>query len=243
MRAIIKGQEPYSLNLHRQDEINQEIQAGRPALLTKSSYSNYKERNFARQLLCNEQFYLCAYCMKNIDVSIQTKIEHWLAQNQHVQNSLDWNNLLGVCSGRTDGDDAAPFHCDTSRGRLPTARQHLTMLHPADSTKLQNINYLNFLMDGTIISCDPDPDKKKETTHEINNILCLNHKGLKKNRAEVFAQIQNQIQQLRIKCSLPSEVDYYKIVRQIWSTPREGKLGEYCGVAIWWLDQEIQRRS
>lgn len=59
-----------------------------------------------RESLLKDQGYICAYCMKPIHKVNDTKVEHYIPQEN--ANELDYHNLLAVCTGN-EGQSAAPF--------------------------------------------------------------------------------------------------------------------------------------
>ena len=80
-----------------------------PASLTKykkqkfAYYDGYKEKDDLRKMLLKEQGYLCAYCMRRIDIE-HMKIEHWFPENELSDiERLDYRNMLGSCEGHIDG--------------------------------------------------------------------------------------------------------------------------------------------
>jgi uncharacterized protein (TIGR02646 family) len=73
-----------------------------------------------RMQLLQEQKYLCAYCgqellvVENENNVPQMKTEHFVPQNDVLENDLNYQNLLGCCLGRDNmpGEN----HCDSMKG-------------------------------------------------------------------------------------------------------------------------------
>ena len=101
MIYIKKGKEPDSLTKYKKQKF--------------AYYDGYKEKDDVREMLLKEQGYLCAYCMRRIDIN-HMKIEHWFPENELSDiERLDYRNMLGSCEGHIDGtngkkDDTCDSH-------------------------------------------------------------------------------------------------------------------------------------
>jgi len=84
MLYIKKGHEPDSLTKYRKEKF--------------AYYDGFKEKDDIRKYLLEEQGYLCAYCMRRIDME-HMKIEHWYPEDLLSDiECLDYKNMLGVNS-------------------------------------------------------------------------------------------------------------------------------------------------
>jgi uncharacterized protein (TIGR02646 family) len=105
MKAITKGNEPLSLTQHR---------ANQPA------YYENLPKDDTRDSLLKEQGHICCYCMRRIPESGKipgSKIEHFLCQDIHSQEELNYTNMLLAC----EGNEGSPTHlqtCDTKKKNL-----------------------------------------------------------------------------------------------------------------------------
>jgi len=134
MKAITKGNEPVSLTEHRAKQ--------------HSSYGNL-DKHATRTSLLTEQGHICCYCMRRIPESGKTpgtKIEHFLCQENHSQEELNYGNMLLACLGN-EGSPKRLQTCDTKKGNL-----HLTY---SPSSKARNIEELiKYKPNGEIYSSD-----------------------------------------------------------------------------------------
>lgn len=115
MRKIEKGAEPEALT---------EFKRKNPRAIYKDI--NDELRKSIREACVKEQFYLCAYCCKQITSSNLSSVnEHLKPRNTHQNLSLEFNNLVASCK--------TPKQCDAAHGsqELP-----LTPLMPACETDL-----------------------------------------------------------------------------------------------------------
>ena len=179
MRTIQKSSEPASLDRYRRD-------GGR-------AWDDYDDKAGAFELLCEEQGYLCAYCMQRISPrhwrQERAHVEHWISQTRHPESPFDesthlanqtvWENLLGVCHGG-HGQRRREQHCDTRRRNKPLR------IHPASGSRGQIEDLFRFKGDGRIDSKDPD------ALHDIKH-LNLNGGRLPENRASVIDHLMSQL--------------------------------------------------
>lgn len=63
-----------------------------------------------RQALLDEQYFLCAYCMRRIEnEELHMNIEHWSPLSKDKDNALNYRNFLAVCK-------AVPTYPETPNG-------------------------------------------------------------------------------------------------------------------------------
>lgn len=158
-----------------------------------------KAKEVIENILLKDQFYLCAYCMRKIDLNKneahriedrvdKIRIEHWHSQTWSRQNKdredLNYSNMLGVCDGLIDGEK----YCEGKpRG------SDMLVVNPLDKNLMRQIKYTG---NGTIYIYT---QKSEEKEYFDNFKKC--HKELiksPKKEQEKFDEIQNynQIEKL-----------------------------------------------
>ena len=89
MIYIKKGKEPASLTAYKKQKY--------------VYFDGYDKKDDIREQLLKDQGYLCAYCMRRIDIK-HMKIEHWYPENLLTDlETLDYKNMMGCCEGHIDG--------------------------------------------------------------------------------------------------------------------------------------------
>lgn len=190
------------------------------------TYSDYAQIDEARAALLAEQGHLCAYCMGRISLR-RTQVEHWDSQSEHGERALDWDNLLGVCPGG-NGVRGAVRHCDGSRGN------QVLKVNPADREQRCE-RFVHYRPSGEIYSND------EEIQADLHEKLNLNLDALQKARKAVFDSALSRM--------LRGERGYWsreRVAEEIQRWQRrdgEGKLPEYCQVAIYVLEKKLAKRN
>jgi uncharacterized protein (TIGR02646 family) len=213
VRFIQKNKEPSELLQYRQ-------QPGASFLGL-----NLEQKQAIRESLVREQGYLCCYCMKRIEpTSGGMKIEHWAPQSGPNGDSLQlrWINLLGACNGNQD-KCADNQHCDTKKANTPL------QINPMEK-RCEDL--IRFRPDGSIWSEDPN------TNRDLNQVLNLNLNQLKNNRKGVYKNFH--ILWTKVPTEDWSERFLNKKICDL-STPKDGKLTEYCQVSIYILQKKLRR--
>ena len=214
MRAITKGPEPPSLTAHRK----------RP----HSDYANYPDKDELRRALVTEQRGLCCYCMGRIRAEAASmKIEHWQCQARHSDRQLDYRNLIASCHGGV-GQPPHLQHCDSKKGDTDLE------FNPADSDHRIETR-IRYEPDGAIRS-------KGDFDDQLNKVLNLNLAVLKNNRASVLDAVLDWWK--REKARIGGPVPRDRFVRERDSRiGGDGVLAPYGQVAVWWLDQKLNRMA
>lgn len=203
-------------------------------LLGAGSACNYKllvnpEKNNYKLALLQEQYYLCAYCNRNLDEYSDEeklhhlKIEHWYPQslckgeaNYNSPNGRDvaHENMLIVCPGENVNPNFT--HCDSSR----TAGSTLT-IKPQDSAyRFPNI----FRYEGGELKTEI-----KTIQDDVNVELNLNDGMLIHRRNIVLNQL---IKNLPPKNAIDKQALIHK-----YNTPnRENRKKEYCTLIIHYIE-------
>lgn len=216
MKSIQKRREPRALTAYRaQPDVRYDGDA---------SFTPVKEQT--RQQLVTEQGYLCAYCMSRIyPTHDQMKIEHWHCQEQHPNEQLNYNNMLGSCLGN-EGQPPKLQTCDTRKGNAALKYNPANPQHHIDS----QVKYQR----GKITSDDVEFDI------QLNQVLNLNHPRLIQNRNNVTLAISRWFGN---KTGSRTVGQLQKELNE-WLLPdSNGALREYCGVAIYLLNKRLNRTS
>lgn len=70
-----------------------------------------------KEQLCQDQGFICCYCMQRICNDDQTVIEHLEAKSNDPLNlTFDFSNLLASCHGEARTPKPKVMHCDGSKG-------------------------------------------------------------------------------------------------------------------------------
>ena len=215
MIKITKGPEPAEWSLERST----------PGMTFEDA-----RKDSLRLALLHEQGGLCAYCMRRIKYisgeSTSTRIEHVkpqalsLAEGKNYE-TLAYGNMVLCCDGDIDGNGT--FHCDRSK------ENQIISFKPFDQAVMDTISYSS--NKGTIQSSNKDYDR------DFNKILNLNHPRLEINRLAAIRGIVTELGKKKVwkKRDLVDKLNYY-------NTPKaNGKLHEYCGVIIWYLNKKIRQ--
>lgn len=214
MRTITKGPEPPSLTAHRKR--------------LHSDYANYPHKDDLRRALVTEQRGLCCYCMGRIRAKrTAMKIEHWQCQAHHSDRQLDYRNLLASCNG----GEGQPFHlqhCDTRKGDTDLE------FNPADPDHRIETR-IRYELNGTVRS-------ERDFDDQLNEVLNLNLPFLKNNRKGVLDGVLKwwKLEKARIGGPVPRDRFVGKRDKLIGG---DGVLSPYCQVAVWWLNQKLDRMA
>jgi uncharacterized protein (TIGR02646 family) len=211
MRGIQKGQEPIELREYRS-------QPG--AHYNGPMFTPVKEK--IRERLLRDQGDLCAYCMQRI-YDETMKVEHWHCQDLYPNEDLQYWNLLGCCPGN-EGQEGRNQTCDTRKGNKQL------QYNPANASH-DIVSRVRYGGDGKIKAPDQAFDR------QINEVLNLNYPRLVDNRKAVVDAVIEKLRSSQGRRS-PGEI---RRVRDEWTrVDADGKLPEYCGVAIYLLDKRLR---
>ncbi len=222
MRYIRKGESPESLLRYAKNK--------------NAYYDGYREKDDVREQLLQEQGYLCGYCMRRIHSTKETKIEHMVTQSSLKENpraALDYKIMLGVCYGNVSntGENKRSHNqltCDAHRGKLD-----LEVANPFDEVCIGKIRYE---ADGRITSDDKALEK------DLNVTLNLNYDGdsvyLKQNRRAVLNACKEKMKRMKARGQWNKTL-LRKILKEYEEPDEYGRLREYSGIAIWYLNKRI----
>jgi uncharacterized protein (TIGR02646 family) len=188
----------------------------------KAHYDSFLDKDLLRLSLLKEQGYICAYCMRRLENNpLRTKIEHWKTREDYnaesdFEGTLDYNNLLAVCDGKTFDF----LHCDSKRAQ---ENPKLTV-NPIDKLLIAQITYLK---NGKIESLNEAIQK------DLEEHLNLNCQILQDNRKKILNDIQKAFD---IRCKgknyEQSEAIKKKIVQYFIEKKRDAYFEPYCAIVI-----------
>ena len=224
---------------------NFKIQSSEEAAIAFDSLTK-QAKGLIRDSLIKEQHGLCAYCMrriKNSDDNIipTTTIEHYKpkSNSKYFDLTLDYKNMLAVCSGGRDKNAGKKFLCcDASKG------DQEIRINPFNHSDIEKIRYKP---DGTIYTYPQDKDFEED----INDILRLNgerdDKGnllndtsteLVKCRKEAYENLfLNFIKGLKSK----NKLNRKNIEKRIQELEQEEPRREFLGVILYFLKRELKK--
>ncbi len=214
MIPVIKSHEPQSLQHYR-------LQSG--AVFDGQDFTPVKQD--IREQLVAEQGYLCAYCMSRIEADDhQMKVEHWHSRKKYPEEQLSYANLLGCCCGN-EGSPYSQAHCDTKKRDDDLL---FNLAEPSHHSRMK----IHYLGDGTVKSEDALFDR------QLNEILNLNYSLLMDNRKSVWSSVTKTLSRITGKAT---RVQIEELLLKWRRKDGEGKLKEYSGVAIYYLNKKLQR--
>lgn len=170
-----------------------------------------------RQILLEDQGYICCYCQKRIPENIlpKSKIEHFLCQELYKNKVFDFRNLFIACNGKIGEVET----CDTAKSSAV-----LTSINLLDSDLS---HYFKYTKQGVIYSGE-------KPINEDLRILNLNDQNLKKERIAIFESIQFIKNKINSKAG-----DYNKqIAKEVkkWEDKDDrGMFREFKGVGLYFL--------
>lgn len=213
MIYIKKGKEPASLTVYKKQKY--------------VYFDGYDKKDDIREQLLKDQGYLCAYCMRRIDIK-HMKIEHWYPENLLTDlETLDYKNMLGCCEGHIDGTRGSDDTCDTRKG------YQKIQVNPLDRSTLESIQYRSAT--GEIYS------ENEEIEKDINDTLNLNSEAhmLKLNRKHLLSQvIMNLSSQQKNGIWKKSVLEKAKAIYE--GKDAAGMKREYAGIALWYIDKKLK---
>jgi len=216
MKAIIKGNEPQSLIKHRSNQ---------PAF-----YKNLS-KDETRLFLLTEQGHICCYCMKRIPESSKTpgsKIEHFLCQDNHSNEELNYSNMLLACTGN-EGSSERLQTCDTKKKNFD--------LKHSPSNQMRNIESLiKYKANGEVYSSD------KDFNTELEDVLNLNVLQLKENRRAIYEMTRDRIR-MKVKQHKNNTLQksYLESEKRKLLTLSNGKFSEFCMVGVYVIDEKLRK--
>lgn len=184
-----------------------------------------------RQALLEEQGGLCGYCMRRVTFEAgmvtDTRIEHLKPRTLSLaegkpEETMSYGNMILCCNG--DIDRSKNLHCDASKG------ERAIHFKPFDEAAIATFSYSS--KDGSIKSSNMDYNQ------DLNDVLNLNHPRLAANRLAVIKGLVIELgRKAWTRADISRKLAYYS------SKTSGGKLHEYCGVVIWYLNKKLNQKN
>lgn len=248
MLPIAKGPEP-----------KEWVNAKRDARKTPDIVMNYENvgnsgaKGALLDALLKEQGYVCAYCTRRIhrkgdgrDSGSVAHVEHYLPRNPSSQlresmptngeydadeYSLEYRNMLAVCSGGEDEPGTRERICDKSR-----SQSEMLKVNPLDTGTVALVDYRR---NGEI--CSSDPKVNDDLVRQLN--LNSSAFSFPENRKGVIGSLDSWVQALpggrvarRNKCQ--------KLLDKLQDTGSSSdEVEPFLGVKLWRLRYWIHRWS
>lgn len=202
MRRIRKSPEPACLAACRRELQRDDRDTGKPP--TSKDWDNLGACSGpVRAALVRDQAGLCAYCGRRLVVPPEDpaeqrgrerledmKIEHFIARSVDPRCMFDWNNLLGVCSGRWEIAGRTIETCDQARGNEPLHIHPVS--HAQDPAELFPVHHGHVRsVDGTLRTGMIEPVGELATADV--RTLNLNCAPLVRNRADMIHRLRTQL--------------------------------------------------
>lgn len=224
MKQINKEIEPKSLKEYRSSIAHNDL--GNSNIYedfeykTKQGCKENESDNLRKQLL-KEQGYICCYCMSRINCN-NSKIEHFKPQTKYRNLQIDYQNLFIACDGG-EGKRGKEQYCDTFKGE-----DELKSINLLDVIE----QYIQYSKLGDVSSTD------SKINTELNDILNLNNKILKKNRKQSYQRlIQNLQQRGWTNQTINQDITKYKDLDD------EGKYYEFSQMIVYVLTKKLKQQG
>ena len=219
MVPIFKNIEPKELSDYIQEQ---------KSLGLTPSFSDFTKgvKPAIQKALCEEQGYICAYCMQRIEPDGQhMKIEHWDTQASNKatpERTVDYSIMLGCCLGKIEKNES----CDTFRGHIKKIENQQLKYNPADKTH-HNLLGISYEPNGKIHSFDSGFDE------QLEKVLNLNDEYLCNKRQRIQIGIRKTIQTLKAN-NINYNID--AIIANWQNKDSNGKYQEFYGTALYFLE-------
>ena len=203
-----------------------------------------------RKTILKEQHYLCAYCMRRISNDGEhTRIEHWYPLNKSKTAAIDYNNMLGACTGLDYQDGDVHTCCDRSKEGIPIT------LDPRDKRMMAQIRYESNGRIYFLLSPTWSKEEIEGFQNDIDTVLMLNgvnyanaEQGQNKNqigvddlksqRSAVYRACRTILDRLRRE-NKATEENIAAILRSIRD---KEEYDEFAGVRIFYFERWLRRR-
>lgn len=197
-----------------------------------------------RDALHRDQRGLCGYCMQRIEPQGHRdlpppgnwgmRIEHITPRDPAVEHGdpaqmYDWQNLLGVCGGRSPSTNEPFDHCDRTRGS-----QALTV----DPTTQRVDLYFRYPREGNGLAirvrADAPCDQAAVSTDLVT--LCLNHKALCRRRLDALNDLRTRLGRSK---------NVRQTLTRAWDRlgRADGPLPEFAGVLRVYVARKLRQRG
>lgn len=240
LKRIVKGNEPNGLKRYRKQftptKLNTDGDIYKNYTPKTQEGCNKDENANLRKLLLEQQGYICCYCMNTI-TCCYSKIEHYKPQSKFRNLQVSYNNLFIACCGKTI-DRKKYDTCKTYNEEINQDYDERFCDTYKDNSELQYIDLLSNIENeikydkyGLISS------ENKNINDELNNILNLNCKTLKKQRQETLDRLKVQ---LRNKGYKKSTLEHY--LKQYKNRDSSNKFAPYCEMIVYFLTKTLKSK-
>lgn len=213
---------------------------------TTTPDARYQSIMGLNEALMIEQGHICAYCTRRISLELnvvgkpKVEIEHILPRETHLNDELEYKNLVAVCNGKFGINP----HCDKTKkydwkgnkkdGKI-AGKVKLTKLFP---TNKNCEKLISFNQNGLIKSINSD-----EIVEEDILKLNLNDekiKGFRKNIIDATQKrIENSTKNRDGKTWKPNDFD--KEIEFWTSKNSKGEYKEFFQIAVWYLGNRMTK--
>lgn len=177
-------------------------------------------KQLLREALCEEQGYLCCYCMNRIKPDKDhMRLEHWQSQREFPARKFDYTNMMAACCGGEDSDDKE-YYCDKLKEDNSLKFCPATAVHNVESK-------IKYAKNGKILSADEEFDD------QLNSVLNLNRELFKNNRAAVLDGLLAVFQKVGW-----TKRQFENRMSELRTPNVRGELKPYAGVELY----ELKRR-
>lgn len=183
-----------------------------------------------REQLIREQGYLCAYCMRRLDLRTM-QVEHYVAQHPLDNDydpamTIDYHNMLGVCPGNKGNEAGSKgLTCDQSRGNTPLT------INPQRQELVARIRYSD---NGRIFSDDPVIDRDLQVVLNLNCVQAY----LPASRKMALDELKK-----RIYRSFGDKTATKAALQRMYSglkSGEDGRLVPFVGILLWYLEKKLR---
>lgn len=219
-----------------------EVPSSAQAQIMRKKYFDKLDKSAIREALIADQHGLCAYCMcRVVNAGNSTTIEHMVPLSKSKAGALSFENWLAVCKGgqnikKPDGERRV-ICCDAKKSNMSAT------LSPINREQMQWIAYCD---DGTIIYNSPSAEEKRALTDELNRVYGLNGiidpktghsrkdttSGIVKKRKDAYIALYELLLELHQNSELTPEM----IVKFRESLLSDEKWEPFVGVKLFVLD-------
>lgn len=249
MRHIQKNEkEPISLKLYR------ETTQG-------ATWKGFIDKhNELKKYILKEQGYLCAYCMKKIDIG-KMSVEHYKSRKHFPQFQLDYSNMIGVCEGCIPPEDVQKYIEPEAIKSYKEYKNNLKLQlnisifeqyeenQHCDKSKKSN-EFLSLDIreedcESKIFFTKEGEIKPKENDlnleFDLNCILNLNHPTIKEYRKNIIDQVINNL--IREKPDKQWNQSFFDKHIEKWKQKVGEKYKAYYFIAVLFLKEMSSKRK
>jgi len=181
------------------------------------------DRDKIKVILLEEQRHICAYCMKRIKMTDSTT-EHYIpGRSISDKHSLEYKNLLAVCSGELGNQKPFTRTCDKSK---------VNKLLVCNPTVADDMSKIYYSRSGRIYS------ENDVYSDDLDVTLNLNCTQLIRNRKSTISVLESELLGIREYCDDGDYVDYMRNV--LYEYKLDLLYKPYIGAIIWFLEKMIE---